>query len=164
MRALRAVPCLAALTLGSPLPAADPVRDDDHDTAPAEVVNVATCAATSERQPSIPLLVRSNAVQTPVLGGACAGVLTLTLEPEGRVHPGDLLELRAHAAATGPTGIAAPQLVLTLPSPWTLPLDTTAAAVTTELGDPLPFTGSVDLAGRRLLFQLPDLPAGSSAV
>ncbi|HEX5043385.1 MAG TPA: hypothetical protein VFV75_10795, partial [Candidatus Polarisedimenticolaceae bacterium] len=47
---------------------------------------------------------------------------------------------------------------------WTLPLDTTAAAVTTELGDPLPFTGSVDLAGRRLLFQLPDLPAGSSAV
>ena len=48
-RALRALACLAALTVATSLPAADPVRDDDRDTAPADVVNVATCSALPER-------------------------------------------------------------------------------------------------------------------
>ncbi|HET9298316.1 MAG TPA: DUF11 domain-containing protein, partial [Candidatus Polarisedimenticolaceae bacterium] len=161
---LRAMACLAALALGTPLPAADPVRDDDRDQAPVEVVNVATCTATLPRQPSTPFLVRSNGVQTPVLGGACAGALTLALEPAGSVHPGDILQLEVHAASTGQTAVSTPELVLTLPPPWTLPLDTAAAAVTSDAGDPLPFTGSVDVPGRRLIFQLPDLPAGDGAV
>jgi len=164
MHALRALACLAALALPAPLPAADPVRDDDRDTAPVEVVNVASCAAVPERQPDIPLLVRSNTVQTPILGGACAGALALTLQPSGSVHPGDTVALEARASASGQTAVTSPQLVLTLPPAWTLPPDTSAAAVTSAAGDPLAYTGSVDVAGRRLIFDLPDLAAGAAAV
>jgi uncharacterized repeat protein (TIGR01451 family) len=159
------VTCLACLTLAAPLLAAGPIRDGDDDTAPPEIVNVATCEALLlPASHAVRVLVHSNPARTPVLGGACAGELLLTLDPAGPAHPGDTLVLTLRAVATGPLPTLAPRLTLTVSPGFVLPADTSGAVVTTLTGVPLLVPATLDVAGRRVVFDLPDLLPGTGVL